>query len=229
MNHSSIPKILFEDANLIVLSKPAGMLSQGGRKGEPNLVDWLRGYLGRYYVGLVHRLDRNVSGVMVVAKRSKAAARLTQALQEGQLVRIYRGWVKGRLKTPERWEHRVLKDEKKNQTRVVRQPQKNAKQAVLTVSPIAYGKWQQADVTLAEFCLETGRSHQIRVQSAFEGYPLLGDRKYVQSVSSKSPTFLRPALHSYSVKFPHPISGRELTFESDLPEDMKQIRVTAMK
>lgn len=76
------PKILFEDANVIVLSKPAGLLSQGEIKKDENLVGWLRGHLGRHYVGLVHRLDRNTSGLMVIAKRTKAARRLTESLQD---------------------------------------------------------------------------------------------------------------------------------------------------
>src|SRR6185312_17156504 len=87
------PKILFEDQHLIVLSKPAGLLSQGEKTGDENLVDWLRTYLGRPYVGLVHRLDRNTSGIMVVAKRTKSAQRLTDALQKGDLHRSYLGWV----------------------------------------------------------------------------------------------------------------------------------------
>src|SRR6476646_8222582 len=90
------PKIIFEDPNLIVLSKPAGLLSQGEHKGDPNLVDWLRIYLGRPYVGLVHRLDRNTSGIMVVAKRTKAAQRLTEQLQSGKLERTYLAWLEGK-------------------------------------------------------------------------------------------------------------------------------------
>ena len=92
------PKIIFEDKNIIVLDKPAGLLSQGDISGEKNLVDWLRRLLGRHYVGLVHRLDRNTSGIMVVAKRTKAAKRLSASLQEGQLNRIYLAWIIGNLK-----------------------------------------------------------------------------------------------------------------------------------
>ena len=99
------PKIIYEDTHLVVLSKPAGLLSQGEKTGDINLVDWLRDYFGRHYVGLVHRLDRNTSGIMVVAKRTKAAQRLTLALQKGELNRIYRAWLIGTLSQPVRWKH----------------------------------------------------------------------------------------------------------------------------
>src|SRR4051812_21602955 len=104
-----IPKILFEDPHLLVLDKPAGLLSQGEKTGDENLVDWLRQYLGRPYVGLVHRLDRNTSGVMVIAKRTKSASRLTEALQAGKIDRSYLAWVEGRLERPVRWEHYLWK------------------------------------------------------------------------------------------------------------------------
>lgn len=116
--NSSPPPILFEDAHLVVLCKPAGLLSQGEHTGDNNLVDHLRKYFGRHYVGLVHRLDRNTSGIMVVAKRSKSAERLTKALQTGTLRRSYLGWIEGVLfsgknkETPLVWEDWLYRDEK---------------------------------------------------------------------------------------------------------------------
>jgi 23S rRNA pseudouridine1911/1915/1917 synthase len=99
-NVQSPPKILFEDTHVIVLSKPAGMLSQGDISGDESLVDWLRTYLGRNYVGLIHRLDRNTSGIMIIGKRSKSANRLTESLQKGDLERSYIAIVEG--STPEK-------------------------------------------------------------------------------------------------------------------------------
>lgn len=214
------PAILFEDPHLLVLDKPAGLLSQGEHKGDRNLVDWLRGYLGRHYVGLVHRLDRNTSGLMVVAKRSKAAARLTQALTEGQLCRHYRAWLIGTLRQTAVWEHWLVKDTRTNVVRLSHSASARSQKAVLTVQPVAHAIYQKTALTLAEFRLETGRSHQIRVQSAAEGYPLLGDPKY----GGKQPIrFPRPALHSFRLLFPHPMTQKTMTFERDLPEDMKKI------
>jgi 23S rRNA pseudouridine1911/1915/1917 synthase len=215
------PNIIFEDTHLIVLSKPAGLLSQGERKGDPNLVDWLREYLGRNYVGLVHRLDRNTSGIMVVAKRTKAARRLTQAMQEGKLKRTYLACLQGKLLRRATWVHWLLKDTERNQVEVVSEKHLKAKKAILHVKPISHGQVDGLTLTLAEFELETGRSHQVRVQTAEEGYPVLGDPKYGQAArNSKRGTLSRPALHSSRIQFPHPMTEEALTFEAPLPKDM---------
>lgn len=216
---SAEPTLLFEDTHLIVLSKPAGLLSQGEHTGDENLVDWLRGYLGRPYVGLVHRLDRNTSGIMVVGKRTKSANRLSEALREGRLEREYLAWVEGRAPLGEalHWEHKLLKDEATNRVRVVASGQGQA--ARLTATPLQASAWQGQPVTLIRFKLETGRSHQIRAQSSHEKLPLLGDRKY----GARLPGFPRPALHSWLIRFPHPMSGEELSFEAELPEDMRNL------
>lgn len=213
------PEILFEDPHLAVLSKPAGLLSQGDRAGEPNLVDYLRTHFGRHYVGLVHRLDRNTSGLMVVAKRSKSAQRLTDALQAGKIYRAYLGWVEGVFYETQRWSHRLLKDEEKNRVRVISISQPQGKEAVLSARPIRHGRRKECDLTLVEFVLETGRSHQIRAQSSYEGFPLLGDRKYGARVD-----FPRTALHSHVLRFDHPMGGREMKFESALPKDLSGIK-----
>jgi 23S rRNA pseudouridine1911/1915/1917 synthase len=220
----SAPSILFEDTHLLVLSKPAGLLSQGERTGDANLVDWLREYLGRPYVGLVHRLDRNTSGAMVVAKRTKSANRLSEALREGKLEREYLAWVEGyvpRLGEPLRWEHLLEKDERTNRVRVLTpvRPGKagTGKPAILTARPLQAGAWDGQPVSLLRLKLETGRSHQIRAQSSHEGFPLLGDRKY----GAKLAGFPRVALHSWRIRFPHPMSGETLSFEAPLPEDMR--------
>src|SRR5439155_138429 len=151
----------------------------------------------RNYVGLVHRLDRNTSGLMVVAKRTKAARRLTEALQQGELDRRYLGWVVGKLPAEAEWEHWLLKDENTNKARVFRDWEtrpEGAKVAKLRATPKGEGIYKGAALTLVEFILETGRSHQIRAQAAAEGFPLLGDVKYGRL---GDPSFARPALHSH--------------------------------
>lgn len=206
---------------MIVLSKPAGLLSQGEKQGDPNLVDWLRAYVGRNYVGLVHRLDRNTSGLMVVAKRTKAARRLTEALQQGELERRYLAWVLGKLPAEAKWEHWLLKDEATNKSRVFRAGQAKppeAKAARLRATPVRSGSYEGRALTLVEFELETGRSHQIRAQAAAEGLPLLGDTKYGRA---SDPKFSRPALHSHFIRFPHPMSDEVVTFEDPLPQDLE--------
>jgi 23S rRNA pseudouridine1911/1915/1917 synthase len=215
------PKIIFEDQHLIVLSKPPGFLSQGDASGDFSLVEWLREYLGRNYVGVVHRLDRNTSGLMVYAKRSKAADRLTQALQNDLLQRSYLAIVHGEVPLQFDWQDELLKDEKINTVRVIKSKIPGSKTASL--------RGERLDVKgpycLVRFVLETGRSHQIRVQSSSRGFPLLGDVKYRGPLGTKKDTsgFLRPALHSAKLEFPHPMkSDLILSYEADLWDDMKE-------
>jgi 23S rRNA pseudouridine1911/1915/1917 synthase len=210
-----IPRILFEDNHLVVVAKPAGLLTQGEETGSHHLVEWLRNHFGRNYVGLIHRLDRNTSGIMVVAKRTKSARRLTQSLQEGSFKRVYRGWLVGELLAQVRWRHFLVKDTHTNTVSV--STTKTGKESILVGTPIESGIWNQMRLTLAEFELETGRSHQIRVQAAFEGFPLLGDHKY----GERSRQFPRVALHSYEVRFPHPMTSNPMYFQDPLPADLR--------
>ncbi|MBI2711939.1 MAG: RluA family pseudouridine synthase [Bdellovibrio sp.] len=208
-------EILFEDPHLIVLVKPAGLLSQSDHSEEPSLVTHLRTYLKRNYVGLIHRLDRNTSGIMIVAKRTKSAQRLSQSLLEGKLKRSYLSWLLGELKGAVHWSHALLKDERTNTVRVVSPQSQKGKSAKLFAEPLKVALWRNQKFTLAEITLETGRSHQIRVQAAYEGHPVLGDRKYGQALG-----FPRTALHSYRLEFPHPMSGETLSFTAELPADL---------
>jgi 23S rRNA pseudouridine1911/1915/1917 synthase len=219
-----VPTVIFEDTHLVVVSKPAGLLAQGESTGDVNLVDWCRGYFGRNYVGLVHRLDRNTSGMMVVAKRSKAADRLSEALREGTLIRVYRALVHGRIASPVEWRHWLKKDERTNTSTVVRAGTPGAKEAGLRAVPVEARTIGTSEVTLVEFHLETGRSHQIRVQSAASGHALLGDTKYGGRESSAgAPAFPRPALHSFRLEFPHPMTKEILRFEDPVPADFKTL------
>ncbi len=225
MKLSQEPRILFEDQHLVVLSKPAGLLSQGEHTGDDNLVDWLRARFGRPYVGLVHRLDRNTSGLMVVAKRSKAAQRLTLSLQRGELVRTYQALLCGRLEAPADWRHFLQKDERTNLVRVLRGSSgRGVKEARLGVRPLRIAGRPGAELTLAEFVLDTGRSHQIRVQAAAEKLPLLGDLKYggpsAANWGGHKPQ--GPALHSCELRFPHPMGGEEVAYTDAAPTEWER-------
>lgn len=243
-------EVLFEDTHLLVLNKPAGLLSQGGDldvagapevgTNTPNLVDLLRAYFGRNYVGLVHRLDRNTSGLMVVAKRTKAAGRLSEALKEGLLVRRYQAILEGDItQGPQgntaiqvkhgqenfevKWQDTIYKDSKNNKSHVIDPGQRspaNAKSAVLFLKLLKTIRNNKGVFSLVEFSLETGRGHQIRVQAAHRGLPLLGDFKY----GAKAVGLIdRPALHSVYLEFPHPMSKATLKFNLPLPPDMARI------
>jgi 23S rRNA pseudouridine1911/1915/1917 synthase len=222
-------RIIFEDQHLLVLSKSAGLLSQGDISGEENLVDLLRAHFGRNYVGLIHRLDRNTSGLMVVAKRSKSAERLSEQLKDGKLIRQYHAILAGTLQGEHRWEHWLLKNEKTNEVRTVPAKTASAKLSALRVTALKNFSHPQTQtpLTLARFELETGRSHQIRVQSAASGHPLIGDQKY--GTVKSSALFARPALHSSYLSFDHPITHANLAYEERYAADMLQIFSTELE
>jgi len=214
--------ILFEDNHLVVLDKPAGLLSQSDAGGEQSLVDLLRVHFGRHYVGLIHRLDRNTSGLMVIAKRSKAAERLTSQLQDGRLERRYLAWLEGHWGAPgsmlnlKNW---LIKNEATNVVRALAhspsKPHPDAKQAELVMQVLKHVSLGGQPVTEAEFTLQTGRSHQIRAQSAFAGHPLVGDKKYGARME-----WTRTALHSHYLSFEHPMTHERVEWKIGAPEDL---------
>ena len=215
-------RILFEDQHLLVLSKSAGLLSQGDISGEASLVDLLRVHFGRPYVGLIHRLDRNTSGLMIVAKRTKSAERLSAQLLSGELVRNYHAVLSGKFAVgkPETWQHYLLKNERTNEVKVVTHSASGAKLAVLIAEGLKNFSHPRSGepLTLARFSLETGRSHQIRVQAAAKGHALAGDSKY--GSSKVASLFCRTALHSSTLTFNHPMSKERMEFQEDFALDL---------
>lgn len=173
--------VLYEDNHVIAVIKPAGILSQGDKTGDADMLEMVRAYLkekykkpGNVFVGLVHRLDRNVSGVMLFAKTSKGASRLSEAIREGKVEKEYHAVVHGILKNGGALRHYLVRDEATNRTEVFDTPRSGAKEARLQYEVVKAGK----ETTLVRIQLETGRSHQIRAQFAAIGHPLLGDIKY---------------------------------------------------
>ncbi len=224
-------RVIFEDANILVLDKEAGLLSQGESRGDVNLVDQLRVHFGRHYVGLVHRLDRNTSGIMIVAKRTKAADRLSQQIQEGSLKRRYRCLVLGDITQKFKnknftLRHHLHKDESQNRVQVVEESHPRAQVAILHGQFLKTVCHQNQVISDLSIELETGRSHQIRVQLSFEGFPIVGDQKYSQT---KIPQMAaRPLLHSASIGFYHPIGEKNrMEFECPLPPDMLKFTTQA--
>jgi len=176
-------------------------------------------------------LDRNTSGLMVVAKRSKSADRLTAQLQSGDLERRYHALLFGSFPDlkEQRWEHFLLKNEATNEVKVVTSTTPGAKSASLFARPIrTFAHPKTGDfITFTEFRLETGRSHQIRVQSQSMNHPLIGDTKY--GTAKSMALFPRPALHSSSLRFFHPMSKEPLFFEERYSFDMIQIFSTSLE
>jgi len=208
--------VLFEDNHLLGISKPAGLLSQGGPTGEVSLPDLLDAYRreaegkpGRAYIGLVHRLDRNTSGVMVVAKTSKAAARLAKLFKERAAEKAYLAWVDHPMrKDQDTLEHWLRREG--GVTRLAGDGDSDRKLARLHY--VVDGRSHRA--SRVRVLLDTGLTHQIRVQLAQIGHPLVGDPKYGGSGGK------RPGLHAASLRFDHPVRKTPVVLAAPVPEDL---------
>ena len=210
-------KILYEDNHLIVAVKPAGVLSQGDGSDAPDMLTILKAYIkdkyskpGEVYLGLVHRLDRPVSGVMVFARTSKAASRLSEQIRTRRVEKLYRAVVQGRLEGTGSLENYILKDPSANKVTVYDREVPGAKHAVLEYRSVRASD----DRSLIEIRLGTGRAHQIRAQFANAGHPLLGDRRYGNTVLWDGDI----CLQSFKLAFDHPTKGERMTFEIPSPE-----------
>lgn len=202
-------EILFEDKDLLVCIKPIGVTSENG------MVQLIREHLNdnSAYVGIIHRLDTAVSGVMVYAKGKPAAAKLSTQIQNGDFKKEYLAVVSGRPKEDTgTYRDLLFKDAAKNKVFVVKNARKGVKTAELEYSVLGTQKCDESDISLVKVKLKTGRSHQIRVQFASRKMPLLGDRKY------GSRTKCNIALFSSAIKFKHPETKEEMYF-SALPDD----------
>lgn len=211
--------VLYEDNHIIVVLKQQNVASCPDESKDENLLDRIKNYLkvaynkpGNVYVGLVHRLDRPTGGVMVYAKTSKAAARLSDGLQHGDFEKKYLSVLCGTFET----ERGTLTDYLKkntvnNMTYICTGSEEGAKQASLD-----YKVLQERDkYTLAEIKLHTGRSHQIRVQMAGVSHPVFGDMKYGGVNAQKG----KLALWAYSLSFTHPVIKERMRFIALPPED----------
>jgi 23S rRNA pseudouridine1911/1915/1917 synthase len=208
--------LLFADNHLLVVYKPAGLLSQGDETGAANLLDLSKAWIkrryhkpGQVFLGLVHRLDRPVAGVMVFARTSKAASRLSEQIRERRFGKVYLAVVEGRPPSAEgRLTHHLERRERSQ--RVVSEPTATSRDARL-----AYRMLESAgERSLVEIELQTGRKHQIRLQLAHTGCPIVGDVRY----GASSPLPSRPiALFARRIHLEHPTRREPLSFEMPLP------------
>ena len=213
--------VLLEDNHLLVVSKPAGLASQGGPKLEVHLVALVDAYRreaeskpGRAFVGLVHRLDRNVSGVLVLAKTSKAASRLTARFRsrDDSLRKIYTAWVDGRVAADEaELVDRLIREGKV--THRAAAGDDGAREARLRFRVEGRGP----DTSRLQIELGTGITHQIRAQLGLYGHPIVGDAKYGGSQGT------RPALHAARLVFPHPVGGDEVDVRAPTPKQLLRL------
>ena len=173
-------QLLYEDADALVLVKPPQMLSQGAESGEASILDYLNAYAdGAWTAYPVHRLDRGTGGVMVFAKNKAAAAALSSLAAGDGMQKTYLACVHGALTGSGTLEHFLYFDRRKNKSFPVKSgTRKGAKRVLLTYEVLANGSCRAGDISLVRIQLHTGRTHQIRVQMAAIGHPLLGDGKY---------------------------------------------------
>ena len=209
--------VLYEDNHIIVAIKPAGVLSQSDGSNSPDMLTILKSYIkekyekpGEVYLGLVHRLDRPVSGVMVFARTSKAASRLSEQIRSRRVEKIYRCVVCGVLDGSGRLENFICKDEKSNIVTVSDIEKPGYKLSYLDYKSIA----SNDGLTIVEVKLGTGRSHQIRAQMSHMGFPIVGDQKY----GKKDNRCKDIALEAYKLSFEHPVKHENMSFEAPLPD-----------
>lgn len=218
--------VIFEDNHLLVLNKPALLATMGAEAGQPSLLEHARDYIrrkynkpGNVYLGVVSRLDAHVSGVIMFARTSKSASRISDQIRKHQVGKIYRALVPaGVLKDPGTLEDYVFKDDASRRMRCTKKQNDSRADAPPKLARLRYRKLatdQQKDVDLLEIQLETGRKHQIRVQLANQGCPILGDSKY----GSSRPFPAGIALHCLKLQLLHPTLKTPLEFEVAPPKN----------
>ena len=203
-------ELLYRDERLLVCVKPAGVLSED--RGADSVPALLRAEFGGY-IGVVHRLDRPVGGVMVLSRDPKMTGRLTQSFSEtGE--KIYLAVVSGNPGESGVMEDLLYHDTRTNKTFVVKRPRAGVRQARLRFERLRTQPAGEQTLSLVRVTLETGRTHQIRTQFASRGMPIVGDRRYGSRVAAAG-----IALWSAQISFDHPDGGRRMTFRKEPPAD----------
>lgn len=218
-------KVIFEDNHIIVVEKLVNIPSQGDKTGDIDMLTIIKEYLkikynkpGNVYLGLVHRLDRPVGGVMIFAKTSKAAARLSEEIREKVFKKKYLVIVNGKMDNQQGiLEDYLLKNEKTNMSKVVEEGRKNSKYANLDYEVLKYD--DELNLSVLKVTLHTGRHHQIRVQLSNRDHSIYGDQKYGGRGHGK-----QICLWAYELTIIHPITKEEMTFTS-IPEIDKSWKI----
>ena len=212
--------VIYEDNHIIVVNKESGEIVQGDKTGDTPLSDCVKDYLKRKYqkpgnvfLGVVHRLDRPVSGLVVFAKTSKALSRLNEMFRKGEVHKTYWAIVKNAPKEPSgRLTHWICRNEKQNKSYAYNSEVSGSKKAVLDYSLLASGD----NYHILEVRLLTGRHHQIRCQLSAMGSPIRGDLKYGAQRSNPDGSI---SLLSRHVEFVHPVSKELVSLDAPLPKD----------
>ena len=214
-------EVLFEDNHLLIVNKKSGDIVQGDKTGDKPLSDVVKEYIkekynkpGEVFLGVVHRLDRPTSGVIIFARTSKALERLNKMLRERTISKTYWAVVKNTpLKEKDSLIHFLKKNPKNNKSTVFTKETDASKKAILHYSVIK----KLDNYSLLEIDLETGRHHQIRAQLAYIGSPIKGDLKYGASRSNKDGSI---HLHARKIEFIHPVSKEQISLIAPTPNDV---------
>lgn len=201
-------EVLYEDNHIIVVVKPSNILSQSDITGDNDMLTIIKNYIkekynkpGNVYLGLVHRLDRVVGGVMVFAKTSKAASRLSDEIRQNKMKKVYLAVVHGKIKKNDTFIDYLMKTSDFN---TIVTDEKNGKYSELSYELLEYNETK--DLSLVKVFLKTGRHHQIRVQFQSRGYPLAGDNRYGRD------NYKNIGLTAYELSFIHPVKKELMTF-----------------
>ena len=211
-------KVLYEDNQIIVVEKEPNIPSQADKTGDIDMLSIVKQYIkekynkpGEVYVGLVHRLDRPVGGIMVFARTSKSASRLSEQVRNKIFKKTYIAVVDGQIQKKQGMlEDYLYKDERNNISKVVAKEKKNAKLAKLEYQVLDYD--EKRELSTVKIKLHTGRHHQIRVQFANFGHSLYGDQKYGTRGKGK-----QIRLWAYELEFEHPVKKEMMNFKSVPP------------
>ncbi len=213
-------QIVFEDNHLLVINKKAGQLVQGDKTGDLSLLDLIKNFIkvrdqkpGNVFLGLVHRIDRPTSGLVIYAKTSKALSRLTQMVKNREIKKTYWAVVpKTEIPKKQRLINYLQKNEKNNKATVFPKATEGAKEAILNYELIK----TLDNFQLLEVDLETGRHHQIRAQLAKIGVPIKGDLKYGSARSNPDGGI---HLHARALEFIHPVTKENIKITATVPQN----------
>lgn len=213
-------EVIYEDNHIIVVNKAPGEIVQGDKTGDKPLLDTVKEWIkethakpGNVFLGVVHRLDRPVGGLVVFAKTSKALSRLNEMFRKGEVHKTY--WALTRNRTPKESDlltHYITSVEKNNKSYASLVPKSGAKESKLRYRLLAEGQ----SLNLIEVELLTGRKHQIRVQMSSIGCPIKGDLKYGDKRSNSDGSI---SLIARNIKFVHPVSGKEINLTAPVPDE----------
>jgi 23S rRNA pseudouridine1911/1915/1917 synthase len=215
--HPNIP-IIFEDNHLLIIDKPEGLLSQADKSNSKDVTVLCKQYLknayqkpGNVYLGLTHRLDRPVSGLMILTKTSKAASRISEQIRNHNIKKTYWAIVYGRTPLEAEYKHFLKKDSRTNTTKAFSSKKSGAKEAILRIKTLK----QSAHYSLVEVDLITGKPHQIRVQMNKMGFPIWGDYKYGEEHTGPGKKL---ALRAMALEFIHPVKKEPQIIHASIPK-----------